>query len=38
MFFYNMCGNLNISISWEMNVYDRNTCYGKGISEKNYFP
>ena len=25
--------SFNVSISWEMNFFDKNTCYGKGISE-----
>ena len=29
--------SFNVSISWEMNFFDKNTCYGKGISEKNEF-
>ena len=29
--------SFNVSISWEINFFDKNTCYGKGISEKNEF-
>ena len=25
----------NVSIRWEINFYDKNTCKGKGISEHN---
>ena len=27
----------NVSIRWELNFYDKNTCQGKGISEHNEF-
>jgi hypothetical protein len=27
----------NVSIRWEINFYDKNTCWGKGISEQNEF-
>jgi hypothetical protein len=27
----------NVSIRCEMNFYDKNTCYDKGISEQNEF-
>jgi hypothetical protein len=29
--------SLNVNISREMNFYDKNTCWGKGISKQNLF-
>ena len=37
MCFYNMCVNLNVSISWVVNFNDKNTFFSKGILEQNKF-